>query len=163
MSILFDLIVVNEFNIVRFDDSYSRNRRFALQDYLRMIIRTFPFQENRNAFVDFLEIPSEALNQEDLSMYNQYSEQEAASHPKRHLFSHNDGLDEYQNECGEQNVTRTENDSRGNDFEAEGQWRDMEEDEEEGEEGQINSTSSSPVKQIVLSEESDSDDEAVEN
>lgn len=147
---------------VRFDDTYSRNRRFALQDYLRMIIRTFLYQENRNAFVDFLEIPIEAMDQEDLSMYNQYTEQEVVSRPEGHSFSHEDGIDEFQNDGAEQNVIYAENDPLGNTY-GEGVWRDMEEDEEEGEEGQNDSTSSSPIKHIVLSEESDSDDEAVEN
>jgi hypothetical protein len=148
--------------INRFDDTYSRNRRFALQDYLRMIIRTFLYQENRNAFVDFLEIPIEAMDQEDLSMYNQYTEQEVVSRPEGHSFSHEDGIDEFQNDGAEQNVIYAENDPLGNTC-GEGVWRDMEEDEEEGEEGQNDSTSSSPIKHIVLSEESDSDDEAVEN
>lgn len=61
--------------IYRFDDTYSRNRRFQLQDYLRMVIRTFPFQENQGAFVEFLEIPSEALDQEDRNSVNEYAAQ----------------------------------------------------------------------------------------
>lgn len=138
-----------------------------------MVIRTFPFQENRNAFVEFLEIPNEALNQEDRNLYNEYTAQrdrEAAQDVPNGEIRANSSLEgssvvnnedkpkelpeELHKEPLEEPIHHVEED---------GQWREMEEEEEEEEEERAHSDCSSPVKQMVLAEGSDSDDEVAES
>lgn len=69
LTIDFSFFVI--FVVVRFDDTYSRNRRLALQDYLRTITRTFPFRDKTDLFVEFLEIPPEALDHEPNLVYQE--------------------------------------------------------------------------------------------
>jgi len=55
----------------RFDETYSRNRRIALQSYLRTVLRTFEFYEKQELFTEFLLIPEEALKVDNNAQYVQ--------------------------------------------------------------------------------------------
>jgi hypothetical protein len=55
----------------RFDESYSHNRRVALQDYFRTILKIFAFKENAEVYMEFLVIPPEALSNKPDYEYNQ--------------------------------------------------------------------------------------------
>lgn len=55
----------------RFDETYSRNRRVALQSYLRTVLRAFEFYEKQELFTGFLLIPPAALKVDNNAQYVQ--------------------------------------------------------------------------------------------
>lgn len=55
----------------RFDETYSRNRRIALQSYLRTVLKTFEFHEKQELFTEFFLIPEAALKVDNNAQYVQ--------------------------------------------------------------------------------------------
>lgn len=132
-----------------------------------MVIRTFPFRQNQALFVEFLEIPAEALDQEDRNVYDDYTAQRDREREEAALMTHYKGnispRDEKEptpdeDEQGDQNSSDEDQHLRGS-------WREMEDLTDEVDEDGANVTDTaseaSPRKQIKLSSEADSDDEEV--
>jgi hypothetical protein len=136
-----------------------------------MVIRTFPFRQNQALFVEFLEIPPEALDQDDRNVCDDYTAQRDREREEAALMTHYKGnlspRDEKETTPEEEEDEQGDQQSSDEDQHLRGSWREMEgltdEVDEDGANVTDTASEASPRKQIKLSSEADSDDEEDNN